>query len=109
MMTYNPEIHRCRSIRVKDHDYSQTGAYFVSICAWEKENMFGEIYKGEMQSKKWSPGKETQKRLNNGLTSRQSLPLLKQEVLVVTSLPKIPFSDNCRKGASISSRANPFA
>jgi len=47
-MTYNPEIHRRRSIRLKDYDYSQEGAYFVTICAWKKENSFGAIRNGEM-------------------------------------------------------------
>ena len=29
---YNPEIRHRRSIRLKDYDYSQEGAYFVTIC-----------------------------------------------------------------------------
>jgi putative transposase len=47
-MTYNPEIHHRRSIRLRDYDYSRAGAYFVTICTWEKECLFGEIVKGEM-------------------------------------------------------------
>ncbi len=47
-MTYNPEIHHRRSIRLKGYDYSQTGAYFVTICSWKKECLFGEIMNGEM-------------------------------------------------------------
>ena len=47
-MTYNPEIHHRRSIRLKDYDYSQAGAYFVTICAWQRECLFGEIVNGEM-------------------------------------------------------------
>lgn len=47
-MTYNPEIHHRRSIRLKEYDYSQAGAYFVTVCAWKKENIFGEIKNGEM-------------------------------------------------------------
>jgi len=31
-MAYNPDIHRRRSIRLKGYDYSQEGAYFVTIC-----------------------------------------------------------------------------
>jgi putative transposase len=30
---YNPEIHHRRSIRLKGHDYSGGGLYFVTICA----------------------------------------------------------------------------
>jgi REP element-mobilizing transposase RayT len=47
-MTYNPEIHHRHSIRLKDYDYSQAGAYFVTICAWQRECLFGEIVNGEM-------------------------------------------------------------
>ena len=47
-MTYNPEIHRRRSIRLKGYDYSQAGAYFITVCAWNKECLFGEIKDGEM-------------------------------------------------------------
>jgi len=47
-MTYNPEIHHRRSIRLKEYDYSQTGAYFVTVCAWKKECLFGEISQGKV-------------------------------------------------------------
>jgi len=47
-MTYNPEIHHRRSIRLRDYDYSQAGVYFVTICAWKKECLFGEIKNSEM-------------------------------------------------------------
>lgn len=47
-MTYNPDIHHRHSIRLKDYDYSQNGAYFVTICAWQRECLFGEIVNGEM-------------------------------------------------------------
>jgi len=47
-MTYNPDIHHRHSIRLKDYDYSQAGAYFVTICAWQRECLFGEIVDGEM-------------------------------------------------------------
>jgi REP element-mobilizing transposase RayT len=48
-MNYNPEIHHRRSIRLKDYDYSQSGAYFVTICSWSRECLFGEIIDGNMQ------------------------------------------------------------
>ena len=47
-MTYNPDIHHRHSIRLKDYDYSQAGAYFVTICAWQRECLFGEIVNGEI-------------------------------------------------------------
>ena len=42
-MKYNPDIHHRRSIRLKGYDYSQAGAYFVTICANDRECLFGEI------------------------------------------------------------------
>ena len=41
-MTYDIDHHR-RSIRLRDYDYSQSGAYFVTICTWDRECLFGEI------------------------------------------------------------------
>ena len=32
-----------QSIRLKNYDYSQSGHYFITICAQNRENMFGEI------------------------------------------------------------------
>ena len=47
-MTYNPDIYHRRSIRLKNYDYSQKGAYFVTICIQNRECLFGEIIEGEM-------------------------------------------------------------
>ncbi len=38
-----------RSIRLRDFDYSQTGAYFVTLCAWNKECLFGDVVDNEMR------------------------------------------------------------
>ncbi|MGG7056245.1 transposase [Nitrosomonas sp. ANs5] len=46
---YDPAIHHRRSIRLKGYDYSQAGAYFVTICTQNREYFFGEIANGEMQ------------------------------------------------------------
>ncbi len=48
-MTYNPQIHHRRSIRLKDYDYSQEGAYFVTICTHERHEFFGKIIDGTMR------------------------------------------------------------
>ena len=47
-MPYNPNIHRRRSIRLREYDYSQAGLYFVTICIQNHECLFGEIANGEM-------------------------------------------------------------
>jgi len=48
-MTFNPDIHHRRSIRLRDYDYSDAGAYFVTICAQNRDWDFGEIIDGEMR------------------------------------------------------------
>ena len=45
-MRYNPEIHHRRSIRLKGYDYSQSGAYFVTLCTQNRECLFGDIQNG---------------------------------------------------------------
>lgn len=44
----SPHYHR-RSIRLKDFDYSQAGAYFITICAHDRECLFGDIVNGWME------------------------------------------------------------
>ncbi len=39
-MTYQPDRHHRRSIRLSEHDYSATTAYFVTICTNLAEPMF---------------------------------------------------------------------
>jgi REP element-mobilizing transposase RayT len=48
-MPFDPQRHHRRSIRLKGYDYSQAGAYFVTICAQNRECLFGEIVDGEMR------------------------------------------------------------
>lgn len=47
-MTYNPAIHHRRSIRLRENDYTQAGAYFVTACTIARECLFGAIVAGEM-------------------------------------------------------------
>ena|SRR5258708_4710815 len=42
-MKYNPQVHHRRSIRLKGYDYSQAGAYFITICCHDRECRFGKI------------------------------------------------------------------
>ena len=48
-MKSNSGIHRRRSIRLQGYDYSQAGAYFVTICTQNRNCLFGEIVDGEMR------------------------------------------------------------
>lgn len=40
---YNPANHHRRSIRLKGYDYSQAGAYFITVCTHNRLPLFGEI------------------------------------------------------------------
>ena len=48
-MVYNSEIHHRRSVRVKGYDYSQDEAYFVTVCAYNKQCLFGNIAGRKME------------------------------------------------------------
>ncbi len=48
-MKYNPQKHHRRSIRLEGYDYTQIGAYFVTICTWQRECLFGNVVNQEMQ------------------------------------------------------------
>jgi len=48
-MRFDPERHRRRSMRPKGYDYSQAGAYFVTICTQGRACLFGEVVDGEMR------------------------------------------------------------
>jgi putative transposase len=42
-MTYDPTKHQRRSIRLPGYDYSQAGAYFVTVCTQDHQCLFGRI------------------------------------------------------------------
>ena len=43
------ERHRRRSIRLEGYDYTQVGAYFVTICTQNRECLLGRISNGQMR------------------------------------------------------------
>lgn len=48
MTKFDPQKHHRRSIRLKRYDYSQEGAYYVTIVTWRREFLFGDIVNQEM-------------------------------------------------------------
>ncbi len=48
-MKFDPDKHHRRSIRLKDYDYTQSGAYFVTICTHQRQCLFGNIIGNDMQ------------------------------------------------------------
>ena len=48
-MRFDPDIHFRRSIRLQNYDYSTAGAYFITICTFERECLLGDVVAGEMR------------------------------------------------------------
>ncbi|MEH2077105.1 MAG: transposase [Nostoc sp.] len=48
-MPYDPQKHHRHSIRLKGYDYTQHGAYFITICTKGWQCLFGKVVNGEMQ------------------------------------------------------------
>lgn len=42
-MRYNSAKHNRRSIRLKGYNYNQAGLYFITICTYQKQCLFGSI------------------------------------------------------------------
>jgi len=47
-MKFDPDYHHRHSIRLDEYDYSQRGAYFVTICTRNRECLFGNLVDGKM-------------------------------------------------------------
>jgi len=45
---YDPDRHHRRSIRLKGYDYTQPGAYFVTMVVLNRDALFGQITNGKM-------------------------------------------------------------
>jgi REP element-mobilizing transposase RayT len=47
--TANPDSRDRRSVRLRGYDYTQASGYFVTICTYQRECLFGEIVDREMR------------------------------------------------------------
>ena len=47
--TFDPQKHNRQSIRLRGYDYTQAGAYYVTMVTYQRECLFGEIVEGEMR------------------------------------------------------------
>ncbi|MDR1679340.1 MAG: transposase [Prevotellaceae bacterium] len=47
-MSYNPDIHHRRSVRLREYDYAQAGLYFITICVQNHKCVFGNIVNDEI-------------------------------------------------------------
>ena len=48
-MKYDPEKHHRRSIRLKNYDYTRSGAYFATICTKDRACAFGAAENGNIR------------------------------------------------------------
>ncbi len=47
------ERHHRRSIRLRGYDYTHAGAYFVTVCTWQRECVLGRIEDGILIPSEW--------------------------------------------------------
>ena len=76
----NENLLKRKDIRLKDYDYSESGAYFITICTKNKEKL---LWEGELdiQNFDWNPVGEHSVR-------PQNLPLSKIGIVVEQNLKK---------------------
>jgi putative transposase len=48
-MAYDSDKHHRSSARLKTFDYTSNAAYFITVCTFSRDHLFGEIVDGEMQ------------------------------------------------------------
>jgi putative transposase len=48
VVRHYPTRHHRRSIRLPAYDYTQPGAYFVTVCTQNRECVFGQVVEGQM-------------------------------------------------------------
>ena len=49
---FDPHKYHRRSIRLLNYDYSQPGAYYITIVTWHRESLFGRVVNGGMMLNK---------------------------------------------------------
>ncbi|CBL45870.1 Hypothetical protein HDN1F_22870 [gamma proteobacterium HdN1] len=49
LVGFDPNFHHRHSLRLKNYDYSQAEAYFVTICTQHRACLFGEVVDGGVQ------------------------------------------------------------
>ena len=80
-MKYNPEIHHRRSIRLKGYDYTQPGAYFVTFCTYQRDEILGEVLHGEMKLS--ALGKIVQEEWFRTAQIREEIQLFDDEFIIM--------------------------
>ncbi len=68
-----------RSIRLKGYDYSQAGFYFVTICCYQRQCLFGDVVDGVMRLNQY--GEIVDKEWMRSSVIRQEIELDKYVVM----------------------------
>jgi putative transposase len=68
------KYHR-RSIRLKNYDYSQPAAYFITICTHNNKNVFGDVVNGKMQVNKYGRAVEMEWRKTASIRNNVKLDI----------------------------------
>ncbi len=76
--SHDPNVHRRRSTRLEGYDYSQAGAYFVTVVTQDRQCLFGEVRDYEML---WNEAGEMVRDVWKGLPNR--FPNMKIDDFVV--------------------------
>ncbi len=69
---YNSKHQNRRSIRLKEYDYTEPNWYYITICSYNKKNIFGMIFKnkmifnkfGKIVEEEWLKTKEIRKNID---------------------------------------------
>ena len=81
MTSYNPQIHQRRSIRLKGYDYSQPGAYFITLVTWQRDCLFGTLADGKMQLS--ALGKIVQDEWMRSIDIRKDILIYEDEYIIM--------------------------
>ena len=97
-MNYDPAKHHRRSIRLPGYDYSQAGYYFVTICCYQRQCLFGDIVNGAMQLNRYG---ETVAQTYRWLSQRYPYLILDEWVIMPNHFHGIMvLTDKPRRGGS---------
>jgi len=88
-MSYNPMIRHPRSIRLNGSESSQMGSYFITICAQNRQSLFGEIVDGEMRLNELRKIIHAEKFVSVGAGSKPALVSLSEIVWQFKTFPAV--------------------
>jgi putative transposase len=50
---YDPHLHHRHSIRLKEWDYASPGVYFITICTFQRQNLFDHLPFCQLAQERW--------------------------------------------------------